>query len=62
MIKDLDLSILLLMEVQHGFLKPDSLLIDPGCNASFIRYTSVNDGGLQRLNIKRLNINPELYL
>ncbi len=24
--------------------KPDSTLIDPGCNASIIRYTSINDG------------------
>ena len=24
--------------------KPDSSLIDPGCNASIIRYTSINDG------------------
>lgn len=24
--------------------KPDSSLIDPGCNASIIRYSSVNDG------------------
>ncbi len=24
--------------------KPDSILIDPGCNASIIRYTSINDG------------------
>ncbi|WP_420602916.1 sialidase family protein [Flagellimonas sp.] len=26
------------------FSKPDSTLIDPGCNASIIRYTSVKDG------------------
>jgi sialidase-1 len=31
-------------EGKTWFSKPDSSLIDPGCNASIIRYTSVKDG------------------